>query len=99
MLFCMLYCNIVLVLYVGEGTTTYDGGDVKVTVITSEISREEEIPSAKLQGAPLPSVGEDVKRHRNVPLHKKKPFKKVAKNKAWKKSHNKKDRSKGKKKR
>ncbi|XAR53665.1 hypothetical protein NMG60_11022302 [Bertholletia excelsa] len=38
-------------------------------------------------------VGEDVKKHNNVPLHKKMPFKKVTKNKAQEKLNNRKDRN------
>jgi ribosomal RNA-processing protein 17 len=80
-----------------KGTTTYDNGNMKVTVTTSEISGEEEIlPSDKTQVAVPQLIGAD-KKH-NVPVSKKKAFKRVAKRKSRPKPQNKRDRKKGKKK-
>jgi ribosomal RNA-processing protein 17 len=76
--------------------TTYDDGSMKVTVTTSEISREEEIvPSDKTEAAVPRSTGAD-KKH-NVPVIKKKAFKRVAKSKSRPKPQNKRDKKKGKK--
>ncbi|GMY37232.1 ribosomal RNA-processing protein 17-like [Fagus crenata] len=79
-----------------SGMTTYDDGSMKVTVTTSEISREEEIvPSDKTEAAVPRSTGAD-KKH-NVPVIKKKAFKRVAKSKSRPKPQNKRDKKKGKK--
>lgn len=78
-----------------KGTTTYDNGDMKVTVMTSEISHEEEIyPNEKTQKTPVPKlIGAD--RKHNVPV-KKKPFKSVTKRKSRPKPQSKRDKRKGK---
>ncbi|XVF87574.1 hypothetical protein PTKIN_Ptkin18bG0131200 [Pterospermum kingtungense] len=64
-----------------SGTTTYDSGNITVTVKTSEISREEEddIATERTHTAMLRSVGDGVDRKRNLSAIKIKPFKKVAK--------------------
>ncbi|THG18687.1 hypothetical protein TEA_022496 [Camellia sinensis var. sinensis] len=77
-------------------TTMYDNGDVKVIVMTSEISREEESPSERPQQATLGSIEGDVKKRHNVPVNKKKPLKRVVKNRSRKKAQNKRDKHKGK---
>ncbi|CAM8996309.1 unnamed protein product [Rhodiola kirilowii] len=47
-----------------SGTTTYDNGDIQVTVTTSEISRKEEVhlPSQKQQPEPAAPVEESTKK-------------------------------------
>ncbi|CAM8992983.1 unnamed protein product [Rhodiola kirilowii] len=47
-----------------SGTTTYDNGDIQVTVTTSEISRKEEVhlPSQKQQPEPAATVEESTKK-------------------------------------
>ncbi|KAL5579323.1 hypothetical protein UlMin_011765 [Ulmus minor] len=82
-----------------SGTTTYDNGDFKVTVTTSEISRVEEIvPSVRIEvpTTTKESIGAQTKH--NVPTAKKKPFKRVAKQKSRPKSKNGRDKKNGKKK-
>lgn len=78
------------------GTTMYDKGDLKVTVTTSEISREaENLPSEKTPAAVPHFIGVDKKHH--IPVSKCKSFKKVAKQKSWK-PQSKRNKKKGKKK-
>ncbi|KAK9936266.1 hypothetical protein M0R45_013115 [Rubus argutus] len=78
-----------------SGTTTYENGDIKVTVTTSEISREEEInPVEKTEAIVPETVGANKKN--NVPVSKKKPFKKVGKRKSGPKMQKKRDKRKGK---
>ncbi|KAL6221174.1 hypothetical protein ACLB2K_008926 [Fragaria x ananassa] len=78
-----------------SGTTTYDNGDIKVTVTTSEISQEVEIHPVKKTEAVVPeTVGANKKN--NVPVSKKKPFKKVGKRKSGPKMQKKRDKRKGK---
>ncbi|XP_052201976.1 uncharacterized protein LOC127807856 [Diospyros lotus] len=80
-----------------SGMTTYDSGDVKVTVTTSEISRDEETPSQRPQA--VGSIEGNLKKLRNVHVSKRQPFKKIAKSsKPRKKPHNKRVEKKGKKK-
>lgn len=77
--------------------TTYDNGNIKVTVTTSEVSREEEIdPIDKTQTATTQLFAKD-KKH-NLPITKKKPFKKVARQKSRSKPRSKRDKKKGRKK-
>lgn len=80
------------------GTMTYDSGNIKVTVTTSEVSRDEEIYPIddKPQTATTQLVAKD-KMH-NLPITKKKPFKKVAKQKSRPKPRSKRDKKKGRKK-
>lgn len=67
---------------------------MKVTVTTSEISREEESDSDEKTEAAIPqSVGAS-KKH-NVPVSKTKPLKKVAKRKSRPKLQRKRDKRKG----
>lgn len=78
-----------------KGTTTYENGDIKVTVTTSEISREEEInPVEKTEASVPETVGANKKN--NVAVSKKKPFKKVGKRKSGPKMQKKRDKRKGK---
>ncbi|XWS15669.1 hypothetical protein CRYUN_Cryun34aG0021700 [Craigia yunnanensis] len=80
-----------------SGTKMYDGGNMTVTVTTSEISREEEedFTSEKTHKAMLRSVGDGVDRKRNLPVSKSKPSKKVSKQRS--KPPSRRDTSKGKK--
>ncbi|KAF3972335.1 hypothetical protein ACB098_05G199100 [Castanea mollissima] len=78
-----------------SGMTTYDNGNMKVTVTTCEISREEEtLPSDKTEAAVPRPAGAD-KKH-TVPVTKKKAFKRVARTKSRSKPQNKRDKKKGK---
>ncbi|KAK8551564.1 hypothetical protein V6N12_040198 [Hibiscus sabdariffa] len=79
-----------------SGTTKYDGENMTVTVIMSEISREEEdFTSERTQMAMPRSVGDRVDRKQALHVSKSKPFKKVAKHRS--KPPSKRDRNKGKK--
>ena len=77
-----------------KGMKTYENEDLKVTVITSEISREESYPVERKEAAVAQSVVAD-KRH-NIPVKKKKPFK-SAKHRSHPKPRSKRDKKKGKK--
>ncbi|XP_059659632.1 ribosomal RNA-processing protein 17 [Cornus florida] len=80
-----------------SGTTMYDNGDVKVTVTTSEISREEESPYERSEAPAAPiSVGAAEKKKHKMQVSKKKPFKKVSKHRSRSKTQNKRDKRKGK---
>ncbi|XP_068325187.1 ribosomal RNA-processing protein 17 [Pyrus communis] len=77
-----------------SGTTTYDNGEMKVVVTTSEISREEESdPDEKPEAAVPESVGAS-KKHK-IPVKKTKPLKKAAKRKSRPKLQRKRDKRKG----
>ncbi|KAJ9168925.1 hypothetical protein P3X46_020401 [Hevea brasiliensis] len=82
-----------------NGTMEYDNGDMKVTVTTTEISREDKDDhGGKMQTAvPMPRLAGDDKKH-NLSVSKKKSFKKVSKHNSRSKPHDKRDRRKGKKK-
>ncbi|KAL4585526.1 hypothetical protein LXL04_010148 [Taraxacum kok-saghyz] len=71
-----------------SGTKVYDTGNVKVLVTTSEISREDDTEIPKL---PLGS-----EKKANVPVIKKKPFKKVEKRRSRPKTQTKRDKRKAK---
>lgn len=74
----------------------YDNGDLKVTVSTSEISREaENLPTEETPAAVPHFIGVDKKHH--IPVSKCKSFKKVAKQKS-RKPQRKRNKMKGKKK-
>ncbi|KAH7545919.1 hypothetical protein FEM48_Zijuj01G0145300 [Ziziphus jujuba var. spinosa] len=74
-------------------TTTYDNGDTKVTVMTSEISHEEEIyPNEKTGTTTVPKLIGAVREH-NLPV-KKKPFKRVTKHKSRPKPQSKREKRK-----
>ncbi|KAJ9690306.1 hypothetical protein PVL29_012787 [Vitis rotundifolia] len=78
-----------------SGTTMYDNGDAKVIVTTSEISREEEnYQTEKTQGAAPPATVGSKKKH-NVPVSKKKAFKRVARHRSQPKLQRKRDKKKG----
>ncbi|KAK2977124.1 hypothetical protein RJ640_017648 [Escallonia rubra] len=81
-----------------SGTKMYDNGDVKVMVTTSEISHEEEALSAKQQGAVPRLTGGSENKKSNVPVSKKKQFKRVARKRSRPKPQSKRDKKKGKKK-
>ncbi|KAI3818758.1 hypothetical protein L1987_12575 [Smallanthus sonchifolius] len=74
-----------------SGTKVYDTGNVKVMVTTSEISREDDF--AEIPKLPLGS-----EKKPNLPVIKKKPFKKVEKRRSRPKTLTKRDKRKGKKK-
>ncbi|KAK2436883.1 ribosomal RNA-processing protein [Trifolium repens] len=80
-------------------TKTYENDDLKVTVVTKEINPEEEsFPSERKEAAPGVSPHPIVAdKKKSVPINKKKPFKKVAKNKSQPKQRSKRDKRKGKK--
>ncbi|XP_022157484.1 ribosomal RNA-processing protein 17-like [Momordica charantia] len=74
--------------------TTYDSGNIKVTVTTSEVSRDEKIyPIDKPQTTTSQLVSKD-KKH-NLPITKKKPLNKVAKQKSRLKPRSKREKKKG----
>lgn len=80
-----------------SGKTTYENGEVMVTVTTSEIRHDEvEHPSEKSAPLPIVSTVEAGKKH-IIPVSKKKAFKKATKGKSRPKLHSKRDRKKGKK--
>lgn len=83
------------------GTATYESGDVRVTVTTSEISREEEeekVANERSQLDAAPNHLVEKQKQNNVPVTKKKQFKKVAKKRSHPKPQSKRDKRKGKKK-
>lgn len=92
--------NFVLCLLLAKGTLEYDNGDMKVTVTTSEISREDKDDhSGKMQTAvPMSRLAAGDDKKHNLAVTKKKSFKKVSKHKLRSKPHNKRDKKKGKKK-
>lgn len=63
---------------------------------TSEIYREEELPIERPPAATLASTSGDAKKQHKVPVNKKKPLKRVAKNRPRKKQQKKRDIRKGK---
>ncbi|KAL2932109.1 Nucleolar protein 12 [Bienertia sinuspersici] len=82
-----------------SGTTSYDNGNMMVTVTTSEITHEEEEEHPIKKSAPLTpiSTGEESKKH-NIPVSKKKStFKKGVRGKSRTKLLCKRDRRNGKK--
>ncbi|CAN4087122.1 unnamed protein product [Withania somnifera] len=83
-----------------SGTTTYDNGDVQVIVTTSEISREEEESPAQVlpPSALVQHAGGTRNSKRDIPVSKKRPFKKVARKRSRPKPQSKRDKRKGKKK-
>lgn len=74
----------------------YDNGDVKVMVTTSEISREEELPSEKPEAVVPRLIGGSKDKQRNIPVIKKKAFKRVEKRRSRPKLQTKRDKRKGK---
>ncbi|PON41283.1 Nucleolar protein [Trema orientale] len=77
-----------------SGTTTYDNDELKITVTTSEISRDDKIfPGEKIE-RPVAQPFEAHQKHK-VPVTKKKPFKRVARHKSRSKSRNRSDKKKG----
>lgn len=77
----------------------YDNGDMKVTVTTSEISREEEdFTNEERTWAAVPRLTEaSAKDKSSIPMSKSTSFKKVAKHKSRGKPRNKRDKTKGRK--
>lgn len=82
------------------GTATYESGDVRVTVTTSQISREEEEEKTANERSQLEAAPNHLEKQKqnNVPVTKKKQFKKVAKKRSHPKPQSKRDKRKGKKK-
>ncbi|XP_074269949.1 uncharacterized protein LOC141592949 [Silene latifolia] len=82
-----------------EGTTTYENGDVMVTVTTSDLTRkeEEDRPLTKSTSLP-PAFTKGAGKQHNIPVRKKKPMKKVRKGSSRPKLQNKRERRKGNKK-
>ncbi|KAD7117232.1 hypothetical protein R6Q59_006190 [Mikania micrantha] len=74
-----------------SGTKVYDTGNIKVMVTTSEISREDD-------SAEIPKMTLGSEKKQNLPVVKKKPFKKVEKRRSRPKTLTKRDKRKGKKK-
>ncbi|KAI3782275.1 hypothetical protein L2E82_12315 [Cichorium intybus] len=75
-----------------SGTKVYDTGSVKVLVTTSEISREDD----SLKGAEIPKLPPGPEKKHNLPVIKKKQFKKVEKRRSRPKTQTKRDKRKGK---
>lgn len=97
--FCTFYSFFFFLLTLcsfDEGTTSYENGDMKVIVTTSEIAHEEEENPIE-KSAPLPavSIGVAEKKH-NLPVSKKKAFKKSTKGRSRTKLVSKRERRKGK---
>lgn len=65
-----------------KGTTTYDNGDMKVTVTTSEISREDDQSLIGKMQAAVPRPIEVAEKKHKLTVSKKKPFKRVTKHKS-----------------
>jgi ribosomal RNA-processing protein 17 len=88
-----------MIVFFLKATKTYENDDLKVTVVTKEINPEEEsFPSERKEAAPGVSPHPIVAdKKKSVPINKKKPFKKVAKNKSQPKQRSKRDKRKGKK--
>ncbi|KAM7525135.1 hypothetical protein LguiA_015037 [Lonicera macranthoides] len=79
-----------------SGTTMYDNGDVKVMVTTSAITHEEDL-AAKPKAGVVPKFiegGPPEKKKNNVPVTKKKPFKRVAKKRSRPKPQSKREKRK-----
>ncbi|KAK4421255.1 hypothetical protein Salat_2076000 [Sesamum alatum] len=83
-----------------SGMTTYDNGDVQVTVTTSEIAREEEYPIIRPEvgGPQSVELFEKSKQRAPVPVAKKKQLKKAPRKRSRAKPQSKRDKRKGKKK-
>ncbi|XP_031395429.1 ribosomal RNA-processing protein 17 [Punica granatum] len=82
-----------------SGMMIYDNGHMKVTVTTSDISREDESISAEHNAqAMLQNRPSGMAKTNSLSVSKKKSFKRVAKQKPRRSSHKKRDRNKGKKK-
>ncbi|XP_027105170.1 uncharacterized protein [Coffea arabica] len=80
-----------------SGTMMYDNGDMKVTVTTREISREDEYPSQRpLPEAPQLDEGPEKKKKHVVSVSKKKQFKKAARMRSHPKPQSKRDKRNGK---
>lgn len=79
-----------------SGTKVYDTGSVKVMVTTSEISREDDSLNGNLRAAEIPKLTPGSEKKLNLPVIKKKPFKKVEKRRSRPKTQTKRDKRKGK---
>ncbi|ESW31251.1 hypothetical protein PHAVU_002G222700 [Phaseolus vulgaris] len=78
-------------------TKTYQSGDLKVTVVTSEINPEEESHHSERKEETVTPHSVVADKRQGVRISNKKPFKKVAKQKSRPKPANKRDKKKGKK--
>ncbi|KAI3718830.1 hypothetical protein L6452_19714 [Arctium lappa] len=79
-----------------SGTKVYDTGSVKVMVTTSEISREDDTLNGNPRAAEIPKLTPGSEKKQNLPVIKKKPFKKVEKRRSRPKTQTKRDKRKGK---
>ncbi|KVH96913.1 Nucleolar protein 12, partial [Cynara cardunculus var. scolymus] len=79
-----------------SGTQVYETGSVKVMVTTSEISREDDSLNGNLRAAEIPKLTPASEKKLNLPVIKKKPFKKVEKRRSRPKTQTKRDKRKGK---
>ena len=74
----------------------YDNGDMMVTVTTRAITREEDYPTQKAAAPPSSVSTDGAEKKHNIPVSKKKSFKKVRKGRSRPKLNSKRDRRKGK---
>ncbi|XP_057544150.1 uncharacterized protein LOC130823534 [Amaranthus tricolor] len=80
-----------------SGTTSYDNGDMTVTVTTKIIAREEEEYPIQKAAAPLSAAStEEPGKKIKIPVSSKKSFKKASKGRSRPKLNSKRDRRKGK---
>ncbi|KAL7102936.1 hypothetical protein ACP275_08G149200 [Erythranthe tilingii] len=80
-----------------SGMMKYDNGDVQVTVVTSEIAREEDEPIDKSEMGRSQTMGEGFEKSKqNIPVIKKKLLKKAPKQRSRPKQQTKRDKRKGK---
>ncbi|PWA78597.1 nucleolar protein [Artemisia annua] len=80
-----------------SGTKVYDTGSVKVMVTTSEISREDDTLDVNQRVDEVPKSNSGPEKKQNLPVIKKKPFKKVEKRRSRPKTLTKRDKRMGKK--
>ncbi|KAH9623112.1 hypothetical protein KSS87_013691 [Heliosperma pusillum] len=82
-----------------SGTTTYENGDVMVTVTTSDLTHQEEENRTLTKSTALPpAFTKGAGKQHKIPVSKKKPMKKVRKGSSRPKLQNKRERRKGNKK-
>jgi len=93
---CDSFGDFVYLLLLKE-TKTYQSGDLKVTVVTSEINPEEESHHSERKEETVTPHSVVADKRQGVRISNKKPFKKVAKQKSRPKPANKRDKKKGKK--
>ncbi|GAB2211259.1 hypothetical protein Droror1_Dr00016552 [Drosera rotundifolia] len=79
-----------------SGTALYDNGDIKVTVTTSKISKEEEDNPIKKPAIEASAPSTVATKKHNIPVSKKKPMKKAARQKPRPKKQKRREGKKGK---